>query len=70
MTIVTKTVDGYGPYAYRAEYQDPETQNWTYLGRLVRSTRQYLPTTRSQNSETKPCCRCFEIQPTPSSPAE
>jgi len=32
MTIITKTVGGYGPYAYRAEYQDPETQEWTYLG--------------------------------------
>ena len=32
MTIITKTVDGYGPYAYRAEYEDPDTTDWTYLG--------------------------------------
>lgn len=32
MTIITKNVGGYGPYAYRAEYKDPDTTDWTYLG--------------------------------------
>ena len=32
MAIITKTVGGYGPYAYRVTYVDPEQQTWTYLG--------------------------------------
>ena len=32
MAIITKTVGGYGPYAYRAEYIEPEKTEWTYLG--------------------------------------
>ena len=32
MAIITKKVGGYGPYAYRAEYIDPEKIEWTYLG--------------------------------------
>jgi len=32
MAIITKTVRGYGPYAYRVTYVDPEQQTWTYLG--------------------------------------
>ena len=32
MTIITKTVGGYGPYAYRVTYIDPDEQKWTYLG--------------------------------------
>ena len=32
MAIITKKVGGYGPYAYRVTYVDPEQQTWTYLG--------------------------------------
>lgn len=32
MAIITKTVGGYGPYAYRADYIEPEKTEWTYLG--------------------------------------
>ena len=32
MAIITKTVGGYGPYAYRVTYVDPEQQTWIYLG--------------------------------------
>ena len=32
MAIITKTVGGYGPYAYRSEYIEPEKTEWTYLG--------------------------------------
>lgn len=32
MAIVTKDIEGYGPYAYRVEYVDVEEQQWQYLG--------------------------------------
>lgn len=32
MAIVTKEVDGHGPYVYRAEYKDEDYTEWTYIG--------------------------------------
>ena len=32
MAIVTKDIEGYGPYAYRVEYVDVDEQQWQYLG--------------------------------------
>lgn len=32
MAIVTKTIEGYGPYAYRVEYVEQDEQQWQYLG--------------------------------------
>jgi len=32
MTIVTKEVDGHGPYVYRAEYKGENFTEWTYIG--------------------------------------
>lgn len=30
--IVTKDIEGYGPYAYRVTYVEPDQQQWQYLG--------------------------------------
>ena len=32
MAIVTKEIEGYGPYAYRVEYVEADEQQWQYLG--------------------------------------
>lgn len=32
MAIVTKRINGYGPYAYRVTYVDEDRQQWSYLG--------------------------------------
>mgnify|MGYP006270376529 CR=1 FL=1 len=44
-TIVHKTVDGYGPYAYRVHYLGGGKQKWEWLGKVGQSTPPEGPVT-------------------------
>jgi len=38
MAIITKTVNGYGPYKYRVTYEDGK-HHWGYIGRAGESDK-------------------------------